>query len=267
MKYEVKKEIGTFTFEVKEPYISTCNATSQITVTFTATDGEKVEAFSNHHDLITNEGKKTFHFDTYNKIGGKLINMSGKKKKWIYIPLPDEVYDGIQAEHEENMKKLRESALQKAQNLTIARFWEGGDTGKLFLRASKEEISDLEIASLGRQTLSDCPEETLLDFLKDCERCLQFHEVKLAAETNNTITIAKLKELMQPIVAKRLAKRKKAEEEKRAKFDDAAKTNNPVVLYTYTVDCNDPEQACDIDTITVFAMPDGSIKKRRDHNW
>ena len=51
------------------------------------------------------------------------------------------------------------------------------------------------------------------------------------------------------------------------KFDEAKRTNQAVVIKSYTDDCNDPNEDCDTDTITVYAMPNGQYKTTRSHRF
>jgi hypothetical protein len=50
-------------------------------------------------------------------------------------------------------------------------------------------------------------------------------------------------------------------------FAVAARTGKPVVLDSYTDECNDPREECSLDNVTVYAMPDGSTKTSRSHTW
>lgn len=50
-------------------------------------------------------------------------------------------------------------------------------------------------------------------------------------------------------------------------FAEAARTGKPVVLDHYTDECNDRREECDLDNVTVYAMPDGSTKTERSHTW
>ncbi len=54
---------------------------------------------------------------------------------------------------------------------------------------------------------------------------------------------------------------------RKAKFDQAARTGQPVILDQYTDDCNDPREECSLDEITVYAMPNGQQKTVRSHTW
>ena len=52
-----------------------------------------------------------------------------------------------------------------------------------------------------------------------------------------------------------------------AKFVEAKTTKKPVELYGYSAPCNDPSEECDLDNVTVYAMPDGTKKTFRNHTW
>jgi hypothetical protein len=56
-------------------------------------------------------------------------------------------------------------------------------------------------------------------------------------------------------------------EKKAAAFDEARRTGKPVVLSSWSEECDGSTDECNIDNITIHAMPDGSTKKTRDHTW
>jgi membrane-associated HD superfamily phosphohydrolase len=60
---------------------------------------------------------------------------------------------------------------------------------------------------------------------------------------------------------------KKKEAEKAEKFQQAKETGEPVEIHRYTADCNDPSEECNLDIVTIYAMPDGSTKTVRNHTW
>ncbi|MEW6170661.1 MAG: hypothetical protein AB1472_03805 [Candidatus Omnitrophota bacterium] len=74
------------------------------------------------------------------------------------------------------------------------------------------------------------------------------------------------KELEKALEAKK-QKKLQSEAERQAKFEEAKRTGKKVKLYSYADDCNDENEDCDIDTIIVYAMPNGSIQEERHHNW
>ena len=50
-------------------------------------------------------------------------------------------------------------------------------------------------------------------------------------------------------------------------FAKAKATNTRQELKSYAVDCNDDSEACEIDTITKYALPNGFTETIRSHNW
>lgn len=64
----------------------------------------------------------------------------------------------------------------------------------------------------------------------------------------------------------------KAREEKRVrhkeeKFEEAKRTGKKVLLNKWTEPCNNPKEECDLDVITQYALPDGTIQTVRNHTW
>lgn len=63
--------------------------------------------------------------------------------------------------------------------------------------------------------------------------------------------------------AARLAK----EKERQARFDEARRTGQKVKLRSWIEDCNDPREECSTDSVTEYAMPDGTTEIVRLHTW
>jgi ribosomal protein L9 len=74
-------------------------------------------------------------------------------------------------------------------------------------------------------------------------------------------------EFARPALEKVEAKKQEKEAARQAKFTEAKETGKPVVLRHYMDECNDPHEECDLDSITIYAMPDGSEKTTRSHTW
>jgi len=74
-------------------------------------------------------------------------------------------------------------------------------------------------------------------------------------------------EYVQPARDAQARKITKAEAETQAKFDQAKTIGRPVVIKTGSTPCNDPSEECNMDIITVYAMPDGTTKIERQHTW
>ena len=85
-----------------------------------------------------------------------------------------------------------------------------------------------------------------------------------------SISREKLEELK---AEKEAEEKRKTESEKKkqaeiaAKFDEAQKTGEPVLLRKWTEDCNDPKEECSVDIVYEYAMPDGTTKVERHHTW
>ena len=66
------------------------------------------------------------------------------------------------------------------------------------------------------------------------------------------------------------AKKKKEEiEQKRIDdlFEIAKQTGIAQEISHYLCGCNDKREACDVDIVTTYAMPDGTVKTERHHTW
>lgn len=59
------------------------------------------------------------------------------------------------------------------------------------------------------------------------------------------------------------AKKEKIQELK----EKAKETGEKQLLKSYTEDCNDDNEECDIDDVRVYIMPDGTQKIERNHTW
>jgi hypothetical protein len=85
-----------------------------------------------------------------------------------------------------------------------------------------------------------------------------------------TINKARLEEIKTE--KKTAADKAKAEKETETKriaaiFAKAAETGEKQELERHTDDCNDPSEECNMDIITVWAMPDGTKTTTRTHTW
>ena len=65
----------------------------------------------------------------------------------------------------------------------------------------------------------------------------------------------------------RMKKKKEAEDNLNSLFEVAKKTGIKQKIQSWSEDCNDPNEDCSLDIITVYAMPDGTKKVERNHTW
>lgn len=82
-----------------------------------------------------------------------------------------------------------------------------------------------------------------------------------------TFTYAEAAELARPTLEAEAAKKAAAEAVRQAKFDEARKTGEPVLIEKWTEPCNDPREECSLDICCQYAMPDGRTETRRQHTW
>jgi hypothetical protein len=92
-------------------------------------------------------------------------------------------------------------------------------------------------------------------------------DFELVEALGKEFTYAKAMEYTRPAREAKAAKEQAEKAEKQAKFDEAKTTGKPVELKRYTAECNDPQEECNMDIVTVYAMPDGSTKTVRMHTW
>lgn len=90
---------------------------------------------------------------------------------------------------------------------------------------------------------------------------------KLIMALGNNFTYAQAVEFAKPALDEKAAKKATKEADVAAKFAEAKETGEPVLLQSWTEDCNDPHEECSTDTIMTFAMPDGTRKTQRHHTW
>lgn len=92
-------------------------------------------------------------------------------------------------------------------------------------------------------------------------------DLKFIDTVGEKFTYQQAVEYSQPARDAEAAKQATKEAARQAKFDEAQRTGEPVVLYHYADNCNDPREECSLDFVVVYAMPDGSTKTERSHTW
>lgn len=74
-------------------------------------------------------------------------------------------------------------------------------------------------------------------------------------------------DLAAPVIAAHQDLQRAMEQAENDKFSQARQTGKPIVLRSYSDDCDDPREECSLDNVTEYAMPDGSTKTTRSHTW
>jgi hypothetical protein len=80
-------------------------------------------------------------------------------------------------------------------------------------------------------------------------------------------TFPQAAELTRPAREAKEAEQRAREEERQAKFAEAKRTGEKVLLRSWMADCNDPREECSLDHVTEYAMPDGTTEIMRYHTW
>lgn len=80
-------------------------------------------------------------------------------------------------------------------------------------------------------------------------------------------TFSQAAELTRPAREAKEAEQRAMEEERQAKFDEAKRTGEKVLLRSWMEDCNDPREECSLDSVTEYALPDGTTRRERQHTW
>jgi len=74
-------------------------------------------------------------------------------------------------------------------------------------------------------------------------------------------------ELARPALEEKQATSDEKAAKRTAIFAAAKETGKPVVLAHWMDDCNDPREECSTDSVTEYAMPDGTTEIQRSHTW
>jgi hypothetical protein len=85
------------------------------------------------------------------------------------------------------------------------------------------------------------------------------------------IELATVLKILQPVAEKsekeKEERRKAKAEKERMAFEEAKATGKPVLLSSYPTDCDGSEEGCDVDIVSIYAMPDGNVKEERVHTY
>ena len=77
-----------------------------------------------------------------------------------------------------------------------------------------------------------------------------------------------IKNNKQVEITKKETEKSEKETVKIEELKEVARTENKDVVHeSYSLDCDDDNEACDIDTITTYITPMGSFKTVRSHSW
>lgn len=83
----------------------------------------------------------------------------------------------------------------------------------------------------------------------------------------NTIVKDKINTIVKREVDKEIAEKLKKENKIKELLVKANETGEKQQINRWMEPCNDPNEECNLDMVTLYAMPDGSTKTVRNHSW
>ena len=90
-------------------------------------------------------------------------------------------------------------------------------------------------------------------------------------KVGETFTLSQAKKYVQPkidaIEEKRIKKEKIKNEHQKNALKQAKESGEKVRITSYSIGCTDREEECNLDIVTVWAMPDGNITDTINHTW
>ena len=244
MKLNVIKNKTTIIFDINEEELGQCGGL-QIGYQINGKANPRTACGFYGADRILSD-KCAIKFYTEQKIEGK--NVIGvridQKDMDQLVELEKTLQNKAKAAQEEAERKLRDSETKIKVSYQDGEYLSGymafGYEAKLLVNAGIAH----EVSGWGTHVDSD-----------------------LVKALGEEFTYQQVLEYTKPAREIKEAAKAKKETERQAKFDEARETGKKVELYRYSADCNDPNEDCNVDIITQYAMPDGSIKVERIHTW
>jgi hypothetical protein len=219
----------------------------------------QAEAKFDIHDIKTEKGVTGIRFSKYSDIA-KAYKFKGD----VLSGMPEEALEYIRKTHDEKVEELRQAAQKDPEKW----FWAlGGDTMNLYL------TPDSETGTAFRDDLKKV-EETIkkkINWMKNpLEEVSKKVDRKTGLHTETgwfEVSHIDVMRIYNEIIAQKEAKKAEKVDKEKVIFETAKKTGEKQVIESYSVECNDPHEECDIDIITTYAMPDGTKKTVRNHTW
>ena len=80
-------------------------------------------------------------------------------------------------------------------------------------------------------------------------------------------TVKVTPEVLQEFQSYKTPREREEEKKFREALAEARRTGKAVLLWSYSVPCDDPSEECDIDIFSVYVTPDGRKVTKRTHTW
>lgn len=208
-------------------------------------------AFFEVTDIKTQQG-----YTGINLYSGSEIAKEFKSKgKDVLIVVAPEALDFVRKAHEEERNKVIEEAKIDPETW---RWHEGCDTGRMYLTPNTKLMTEFredlkKVSSVLEKEHYSAPAEFYTGITDENDNVIVPHEIVMDAYNK--------------IIEKRNAKKADAEDKKNSIFEKAKQTGEKQIIETYSVECPDDDEECDVDIVTVYAMPDGTTHKTQNHTW
>jgi len=246
-------------FEIEYSHMIRSNCYNYAVFTLKLKSPVQAEGKFDIGDIKTEKGVTGIKFSKYSDIA-KAYKFNGD----VLSSMPSEALEYIRKIHDEKIDELRQAAQKDPEGW----FWAvGGDTHQIYLTPDSETGTDY------RDDLKKV-EETLEQKLRWLSNPLDAVSKKVDRKTGLytetgwfEVSHADVMKIYDEIIAEKEAKKVEKEDKEKAIFETAKTTGEKQLIEKYTVECNDPHEECDIDIITVYAMPDGTKKTVRNHTW
>jgi len=210
-------------------------------------------------DIKTQQGYTGINVSKFSDIAKAV-----KSKKDVLIVVAPEAISFVKKTHAAELEKLKKEAQKDPERW----FWAvGGDTHQIYL------TPDSETGTAYREDLRKV-EETLVKKLRWLENPLDEVSKRVDRKTGLytetgwfEVSHADIMRIYNEIIVEKEAKKAEAEDKKKALFEKAKEIGEKQIIERYPVECSDPDESCDIDIVTIYAMPDGTTQITKHHTW
>lgn len=202
-------------------------------------------------DIRTQQGRTGVNVSQHSGIA-KALNSKGKD---VLIVVAPEALEFVQKTHDEERNKIIEESKKDPETW---RMWYGCDTGRMYISPNTE---------LGWEFRPDL--EKVKDVLEKefYTNPIEFNTGVKDERDNVLVPHSIVMETYNKIIEKKEAKKASKQAEADVIFQKAKGTGEKQILESYPVECPDPDEECDIDIVTVYAMPDGTTQRTQNHTW
>ncbi len=250
---------GKKEFEIEYSHMINSNCYDLAVFTLKMTKPVAVEAKFDIHDIKEEKGVTGIKFNKYSEVA-KAYKFNGN----VLLKMPEDALNFIYNIHNAKIEELKQAAQKDPEKW----FWAvGGDSHQIYL------TPDSETGTTYREDLKKV-EETLEKKLRWLDNPLNAVSKKVDRQTclyTETgwfeVSHDDVMRIYNELIAEKEAKKAEIKNKEDAIFQTAKETGVKQLLERYSVECSAPDEECDVDIVTVYAMPDGSKQKIQTHTW